>query len=182
MGAAEQMTKDSAALLVKRALGDPLGPLATARCSSGRGSRERRGAGRCLVPVVLPRFTRPARRGQRTTANRRSPPHVGPHGLSAPEPDWLPRSQSEGVVGSGRADWPPQASPGRGRGSLLFFPPPHSSCPHPGVRAARNPVAGMLAASEDPPRWPLGTLAFLAAPSPPTHPQLAHTLEEEATA
>lgn len=59
-------------------------------------------ASRCTVSLAHPTIsTQPAAAG----VQRRTPPHVGPHGLAAPAPDWSPCSQSEGVVDSGLANW-----------------------------------------------------------------------------
>ena len=82
---------------VQRALGDPRGGGGVLRVGGPSDS-----ASRCTVSLAHPTIsTQPAAAG----VQRRTPPHVGPHGLAAPAPDWSPCSQSEGVVDSGLANW-----------------------------------------------------------------------------
>lgn len=135
----------------------------------------KRGRGRRLIPETRPRSTRPAHTPAAREAPR-APPHVGPHGLADPAPDWSPFSQSEGAVSRGRDDWQPRAGRGRGRGSLLFFPPlrgaphlplPASRHPHP-EPGLRPPGSWWGAAGHHPTSLQNGHSGGPAFPQPPT--------------
>lgn len=144
------------------------GPGGEARARSPSGPR---GA----APIPAPRPPAAAREPPRAS------PHVGPHGLAAPAPDWSPTGQSEVSVSCGRADWPPRASRGRGRGSLLFFlrlrgaPHPRSRLPGPppGAGPGRGDVVGAQAAA----RRPSKMAARGARPCP--RPRLVHRQEKD---
>lgn len=102
----------------------------------------------------------------------REPPHVGPHGLAALVPDWPPRSQSEGAVESGSADWPqPPASGGGGAPfcSLLLAPrAPPPQARSPGLGRRWEPGAGS---------WAGGRSDRTGLSRPPAPPHGAHTRE-----
>lgn len=120
------------------------------------------------APIATPRPPAAAREPQRAS------PHVGPHGLVPPAPDWSPSGQSEVTFRGGRTDWPPRAGRGRGRGSLLFFLPPRRA-PHLPLPASRDPHpepgpgrrgcgGGRRLPPDAPPKWPRGGPGFAPAP------------------
>lgn len=170
------MTKDSAALLVQRALGDPLGRLGAARCSSGRGSRERRGGAQDAVSspwCSQDLHTPPAAACEppRTAARRPTWDHTGsrplsPIGCRAANQ----RALSAAVAPIGRR----KPAPGRGGAPFCSFLPRTAAAPTPEPRS--GPPGTLWRAC-----WPrpksllggrLGPWPFLPPPPHPLTPNL----------